>query len=449
PTYQNVTVCNGNNQTLTGNIGGGVPPLTYSWLPVTGLNNTNTNTVSFTATTNISYTLTVTDQLGQVAKDTFNIDVQNPIPPANITSQFPLLCDTMELYTNNGIPGAWYYVVGNYLYPPPGQFGGNGLIQTIIQPGRYMYRTHNSCGWRYDSIDVAAVLTTVTANVTDDTICEGQSVIFNGSGALSYTWTNGVTDNVPFTPAYTPYLLNYIVTGSDANGCLGKDTVGVRVYQNVNVTTNLSICANQTPYVWNGQNLDSTGVYTANFISVNGCDSIATLSLTVSPCIVCVPNFTINYSPFYNSLTESQSWIISSGTVLIKAGTNVKLDANANSYVTLNPGFKADSGSVFIAQAYNGCTAGAPQLPNAKIFTGEAIAANEIVLYPNPTNGMIHIRHDEKLTGIQVFDMVGKLVINQKCNGETETNIDLSTLPYGVYHVKAAGSHSVKVVKSN
>jgi hypothetical protein len=45
--------------------------------------------------------------------------------------------------------------------------------------------------------------------------------------------------------------------------------------------------------------------------------------------------------------------------------------------------------------------------------------------------------------------MVGKLVIQQKCNGETETNIDLSNLPNGVYHVKAAGYNSVKVVKNN
>jgi hypothetical protein len=62
---------------------------------------------------------------------------------------------------------------------------------------------------------------------------------------------------------------------------------------------------------------------------------------------------------------------------------------------------------------------------------------------------MIHIQHSEKLESIQIFDMVGELVINQKCAGETETNIDLSNLPNGVYHVKAVGYNSVKVVKNN
>jgi hypothetical protein len=164
---------------------------------------------------------------------------------------------------------------------------------------------------------------------------------------------------------------------------------------------------------------------------------------------VCVPFLTINTSPFYTAFTESQSWVLTSGTVLVAGGSHVVLDADSNSYVQLNPGFKADSGAVLIAQAYNGCTAGAPQLPNAKIFNGEALAISGIVLYPNPTSGMIHIKHDEKLTDIQIFDMVGKLVINQKCNGETETNIDLSNLPNGVYHVKAAGYQSMKVLKTD
>ncbi|MBK9300749.1 MAG: hypothetical protein IPN14_09105 [Bacteroidetes bacterium] len=97
--------------------------------------------------------------------------------------------------------------------------------------------------------------------------------------------------------------------------------ITVNVIPSSITTTSLSICANQTPYSWNAQSLDSTGFYTAIFTGMNGCDSIANLNLTVSPCIVCVPDFTINYSPFYNSLTESQSWIITSGTVLIEAGT--------------------------------------------------------------------------------------------------------------------------------
>jgi hypothetical protein len=447
PTYQTVNRCVGANTVLTGNISGGEGALTYSWAPATGLNNTNTNTVSFTATNNITYTLTVTDQIGQVAKDTFNIVVFYAPPTVNITAEFPAICDSMKLYSNSNTVGQWRRKYGN-TWINMFQNATDSLVK-IFFPGEYNYTGYNACGSATDSIVVPGIVN-VTGSVTDDTICAGQSIVFTGSGALNYTWTGGVTNNVAFIPNYQANAQWFIVTGTDANSCIGKDTVIVKVYQEVSSTSNISICANQTPYTWNAQSLDSTGTYSVNLVSVNGCDSIATLNLTVSPCIVCVPNFTINYSPFYNSLTESQTWIISSGSVLIEAGTNVKLDANTNSYVRLNPGFKVEHGAVFVAQAYNGCTAGAPQLPQQRTKANtDLFTSNEIVLYPNPTSGLIHINHDEKLSSIQIFDMVGKLVINQKCAGETETNIDLGNLPNGVYHVKALGYTSIKVVKNN
>jgi hypothetical protein len=440
PSNQTLTDCAGNTMTLNGNITDGAPPLTYSWLPVTGLNNNNTNSVSFTATSNISYTLTVIDAIGQVKKDTFNIVVDNLIPAANITSQYPTFCDSMKLYSNNGVAGAWYKLnFGNQW-----QFIANDTSIMIYSAGKYRYEKSNTCNVVVDTIDIVAPFT-VIATATSDSVCAGQSVTLTASGALIYSWTGGVSNNVPFNPLATQI---YVVTGTDANGCTSTSFVQI-VINNSNINLVSSICANQTPYIWNGQSYDSTGVYTANYTNIYGCDSVITLNLTVTPCIICVPSIQINNDTVYYSLLESQTWIQTGGIVIIEAGSNVKFDAAANYFVKLNPGFKAEYGSVFVAQAYNGCTPGAPQLPNAKIFTGETMTVNEIVLFPNPTTGMIHIQHDEKLSDIQIFDMVGKLIINQKCNGETETNINLSHLPNGVYHVKAAGYQSVKVVKND
>ncbi|MBK6820846.1 MAG: T9SS type A sorting domain-containing protein [Bacteroidetes bacterium] len=61
---------------------------------------------------------------------------------------------------------------------------------------------------------------------------------------------------------------------------------------------------------------------------------------------------------------------------------------------------------------------------------------------------MIHIKHDEKLTDIQIFDMVGKLLIKHKCNGQIETNIDMSHLPNGLYYVKPNYYNTIKVFKN-
>src|SRR3989338_4600122 len=61
----------------------------------------------------------------------------------------------------------------------------------------------------------------------DVTICPGTDVAFSGSGALSYSWNNGISDGVSFEPL-TPNT--YTVTGTDGNGCINTDEVQVFFY---------------------------------------------------------------------------------------------------------------------------------------------------------------------------------------------------------------------------
>lgn len=122
-------------------------------------------------------------------------------------------------------------------------------------------------------------------------------------------------------------------------------------------------------------------------INVYGCESIPTLNLTVSPCTVCVLNYTIVNSPQWVELTESQRWIKSHGNVrIIPSAAGVRLDAYQTSNELLEPGFKVDSGALFVAKVNNGCSNGEPNLPNRKIYPG-----------------------DEQT----IFDVVGKLAVNQ------------------------------------
>ena len=48
----------------------------------------------------------------------------------------------------------------------------------------------------------------------------------SGSGAATYAWDNGITDNTAFTPTTTT---TYTVTGTDANGCAATGAVLVTV----------------------------------------------------------------------------------------------------------------------------------------------------------------------------------------------------------------------------
>ncbi|MBK7130342.1 MAG: PKD domain-containing protein [Crocinitomicaceae bacterium] len=70
-------------------------------------------------------------------------------------------------------------------------------------------------------------LPTVTANASPSTtICAGDPVTLTGGGASTYTWTGGVTNGTPFTPAATA---TYTVTGTDANMCENTANITITV----------------------------------------------------------------------------------------------------------------------------------------------------------------------------------------------------------------------------
>lgn len=61
----------------------------------------------------------------------------------------------------------------------------------------------------------------------DVVVCPEQNVTLSGAGAVTYTWNNGISNGVAFAP-FTSNT-DYIVTGTDANGCQNTDTVNVSV----------------------------------------------------------------------------------------------------------------------------------------------------------------------------------------------------------------------------
>jgi len=61
----------------------------------------------------------------------------------------------------------------------------------------------------------------------DLTVCVGKPIILNGSGASSYSWNNGLQNNVPYLPNLG--LTQFVVIGSTNAGCLGTDTLNVIV----------------------------------------------------------------------------------------------------------------------------------------------------------------------------------------------------------------------------
>lgn len=58
----------------------------------------------------------------------------------------------------------------------------------------------------------------ISYNASSTAVCEGSPVTLSGTGGIVYSWDNGVSDNVPFSPLFSN---TYSVIGTDANGCTG------------------------------------------------------------------------------------------------------------------------------------------------------------------------------------------------------------------------------------
>ena len=119
-------------------------------------------------------------------------------------------------------------------------------------------------------------ISAVSTSTTNVTVCNTQ---------LPYSW-NGTNYNAPGTYTYT-------TIGS--TGCDSIATLNLTVNNATTSTTSVTICNTQLPYSWNGNNYNTAGTYSVTFTASNGCDSIASLNLSVTSLIT--PQFN-GYGPY-------------------------------------------------------------------------------------------------------------------------------------------------------
>ncbi len=232
---------------------------------------------------------------------------------------------------NSSTPVVTFYTVqnGKYIY-----YNGSSWINTghnvgtvnAINPacsGSYIFNFDILTGtvWRYDGTADAVAITTVSSSgcIFDIGVdCSGNFYIlkisnpqklmkYNSSGSLLNTY------NVTGAPA-VGYGSGLTVSGNEIyysdttsrHGTITGNTMNVvtmnNYFQNPDIAAStdmascpgvivhtapvdITICANQLPYYWNGQPYSATGTYSMAFSMLNGCDSIVTLNLSVDQVI--------------------------------------------------------------------------------------------------------------------------------------------------------------------
>jgi gliding motility-associated-like protein len=268
-------VCTGGSVTLNGS-----GAVSYTW------NNGVSNGIAFTPASTTTYTVTGTDGNGCQNTDQVTITVNNtPAVDAGLPQS---ICagGSVTLSGSGAISYSWNNGVSNGVAFTP------GITTTYTVTGTDGNGCQNS-----DQVTITVnTLPSVDAGAAQS-VCSGGSVTLNGSGAVSYTWNNGVTNGAAFTPGSTT---TYTVTGTDANGCQNTDQVMITVntLPVINAGADQTVCEGTSVtlsgsggvnYTWTNGVVNSnsftpglgTVTYTVTGTDANGCTNTDQVTVTV------------------------------------------------------------------------------------------------------------------------------------------------------------------------
>lgn len=254
----------------------------------------------------------------------------------------------------------------------------------------------------------------VTLNLTINPVASGVDI---QTACGSYTWLNGVTyTNSTNTPTYT-------FAGGAANGCDSIVTLNLTINPVASGVDAQVACGS---YTWlNGVTYtSSTNTPTYTFIggAANGCDSIVTLSLTVT--------------------TINTNVIISSGTITAaQSGANYQwIDCDNNStpisgadQISFTP---AQTGNYAVLVTQNGCEATSDcyyvEISSVGIKDVD-FNDSDFNLYPNPNTGIFTFETTH-LGKYSITNSLGQVIFDFEMNsGKKE--LHLPYLAKGVYYV--------------
>ena len=205
---------------------------------------------------------------------------------------------------------------------------------------------------------------------------------------------------------------------------LTQDTAFIAYFDRAVYTQEIrqTICEGTT-YTENGFIANKAGTYAHTLQTVNGCDSIVILTLTVNPTYNITIDASINEGETYaeNGFSESE------------AGTYVhtlQSEFGCDSVITLN---------LTVNSSLNDVVANAV----------------EIRLYPNPAKSFVNMElsGEASETMVQLFDIQGKILRTYTLkNGKKSLRMELDGLPAACYYLHVISDNRVvvkKIIKNN
>jgi uncharacterized protein (DUF2141 family) len=319
-----------------------------------------------------------------------------------------------------------------------GQYDGYFVFCEVTNSLGCVAKSTNDSIWVHD-------LPTVSAIASDTTICANSLLTLTGSGAETYNWNNGVTDNTAFTINASN---TYTVIGIDTNNCQDTATIEITVNeipsidltsQNVScngnndgsATANVSGGTPNYSYSWapsGGTNSIASGlvagIYSLTITDANNCAVNQTVTITEPAAIDNTTSIT-NLTITTNATGVTYQWIdCNNGNTAIAGETNQSFTATAN-------------GNYAVIVTQNGCSDTSACVAINNVGITENNFGEDLLIYPNPTNGELTIDlganyHDVNLI---VRNTLGQVIFRKSFNATKLLSFNLIGDP-GVYLIE-------------
>ena len=275
-------------------------------------------------------------------------------------------------------------------------------IRDLTQNEFYMCGLCDNKTWITDSMIVYGI----TLPYDADTKLLSDGTWWDSNGRYGYWW---------FNEDETVMTYNYL------DGTAGGTLIDA---------TNLTI----TDSTWVGD-MDFNGIPVTYFMSVHYPDTI-NLSISVRDTTIYLDDNGVAYiTPddlFFNS-----TYCFTCNMTLSQDSFNTGDIGDVEVYVTME----------------DRCGNSATDTLTVTVATTTTTAVNEvaksgIIIYPNPANGLFHIFADTPgIHRVRMFNLQGRLVLEDVFNGQAKHTIDPSGLSQGLYFVSITGPQSLSTLK--
>lgn len=177
--------------------------------------------------------------------------------------------------------------------------------------------------------------------------------------------------------------------------------------------------------------------YTATITNAEGCNSSASVAVTVNTTIATAPT-----GAAMQNYTQGQTL-----ADLVVTGDNLQWYADAAGQSPLPMSTVLSSGIYYVSQAPTGqCESPLFAVEVVEVLATAGFNQGTFTYYPNPVSNVLTLKYTKNIATVSIFNIIGQQISLQNINA-TQGQIDMSKFAAGAYLIKVTAENQTATIK--